>query len=168
MMGYKEIVVDDRNNIYLDNGADVYKGTKGLWNLIMRKTPDGYYPEDLENYKRLIERTNALEMPHKTSPNQRPKNTAKWKFFKDIGLIPGNEEETDEDEFEDAEKGSGIFFLPGDINGLIQQFHLLLAEYRAGNKSSTRNQIVAILDQLLRLDYLNQAEYNYACKELSC
>ena len=173
MMG-QEIVVDDRNNIYLDNGADVYKGTKGLWNLIMSKTPTAYHPEDLDNYKRLIERTNAIEMPHVTSPNDRPKKTAKWRFFKDIGLVPEtrNEDETDEDEFEDAENfekdGSGITFLPGDINGLIQQFHLLLAEYRAGNKSSTRNQIVAILDQLLRLNYLNQEEYNYACKELSC
>ena len=174
MMGHKEIVVDDRNNIYLDNGADVYKGTKGLWNLIMSKTPTAYHPEDLDNYKRLIERTNAIEMPHITTPNDRPKKTAKWRFFKDIGLVPEtrNEDETDEDEFEDAENfekdGSGITFLPGDINGLLEKFHLLLAEHRAGNKSSTKNQIVAILDQLLRLNYLNQEEYNYACKELSC
>ena len=177
MMGNKEITVDNNNNIWLDNGTDSYKGTFGLWKLIMLKAPAGYFDEDLDNYKRLIERTNALEMPHRTSPNDRPKNTAKWRFFKDIGLVPGNEdddEDEDDDEFEDAddeqkeEDGSGIQFLPGDINGLIEQLHLLLAEHRAGNKSSTKNQIVAILDQLLRLNYLNQEEYNAACRTISC
>ena len=82
MMGHKEIVVDDLNNIYLDSGADVYKGTKGLWNLIMSKTPTAYHPEDLDNYKRLIERTNAIEMPHVTSPNDRPKKLPNGDFLK--------------------------------------------------------------------------------------
>ena len=57
MMGNKEIVVDNDNNIWLDNGSDSYKGTFGLWKLIMNKTPEGYFEEDLDNYKRLIERT---------------------------------------------------------------------------------------------------------------
>ena len=167
MMGNKEITVDDNNNIWLDNGTDSYKGTFGLWKLIMYKAPENYFEEDLDNYKRLLERTNALEMPHRTSPNDRPKNTAKWKFFKQIGLVPGHEmDEMDEEEKE--EQGSGITFLPGDINGLIEQLHLLLAEHRAGNKSSTKNQIVAILDQLLRRNYLNQEEYNAMCGAISC
>ena len=38
--------------------------------------------------------------------------------------------------------------------------HLLLAEFRAGHESSTRNRIVAILDQLLRRNYLNQEQYH--------
>ena len=177
MMGGEEIVVDDLNNIHIHDGADSFKGTKALWRLIMLKTPDLYQPKDLEEYKRLVIKTNVIEMPHRTSPNDRPKNTAKWRFFKDIGLVPGNEdddEDEDDDEFEDAddeqkeEDGSGIQFLPGDINGLIEQLHLLLAEHRAGNKSSTKNQIVAILDQLLRLNYLNQEEYNAACRTISC
>ena len=169
MMGHKEIVVDDHNNIHLDNGADSYKGTKGLWNLIMRKTPNMYSPEDLNNYKRLLERTNAIEMPHKTRPSEKPRSTAKYRFFKEIGLVQGggDEEEVYEDE-EKKEEGSGIQFLPGDINGLIEQLHLLLAEHRAGNKSSTKNQIVVILDQLLKRKYLNQEEYNAVCRTISC
>ena len=74
----------------------------------------------------------------------------------------------DEEEGEKENFGSGIQFLPGDIEGLIEQLHLLLAESRAGNKSSTRNQIVAILDQLRRLNHLSQEEYNAVCEELSC
>ena len=64
--------------------------------------------------------------------------------------------------------GTGISYLPGDINGLIEQLHLLLAEFRAGNKSATRNQIVAILDQLLRREYLTQEEYNGVCRSILC
>ena len=170
MMGNKEITVDDNNNIWLDNGTDSYKGTFGLWRLIMLKSPESYLKEDLDNYIRLLERTNALDMPHKTNPNDRPKGTTKWKFFKEIGLVPGGAEDEIENENDDEkeETGSGIQFLPGDINGLIEQLHLLLAEHRAGNKSSTENQIVAILDQLLRRNYLNQEEYNAVCRRISC
>ena len=171
MMGNKEITVDNQNNIWLDNGTDSYKGTFGLWKLIMLKAPDGYFDEDLDNYKRLIERTNALDMPNRTGPNNRPKTTTKWKFFKKIGLVPRAEHDDEienESDNEKEEQGSGITFLPGDINGLIEQLHLLLAEHRAGNKSSTENQIVAILDQLLRRNYLNQEEYNAVCRTLSC
>ena len=174
MMGDKEIVVDDRNNIYLDNGAYSFKGTKGLWVLIMYNKPKPLYDEeDFVNYKELLERTNALDMPHKTSPADRPKSTTKWRFFKENGIVQTQqqeEQEESESEEEDEKKeiGHGIRFLPGNINGLIEQLHLLLAEFRAGNKSSTRNQIVAILDELLRRNYLNQEEYNAVCRTISC
>ena len=87
-------------------------------------------------------------------------------------MAPGEDElETAEEVLAEKKKensGSGIQFLPGDIEGLIEQLHLLLAESRAGNKSSTRNQIVAILDELLRRNYLNQEEYNAVCRTISC
>ena len=112
-------------------------------------------------------------MPHKTSPADRPKSTTKWRFFKENGIVQTQqqeEQEESESEEEDEKKeiGHGIRFLPGNINGLIEQLHLLLAEFRAGNKSSTRNQIVAILDELLRRNYLNQKEYNAVCRTISC
>ena len=183
MMGDKEIVVDDKNNIFLDNGAFSFKGTKGLWDLIMAKSPMLFYKEDLDNYKELLHRTNAIDMPRRTSAADRPKSTAKWRFFKENGIIqedPGeeteDEQETDEEmeqeqgdeKVEKKETGNGIQFLPGDISGLIKQLHLLLAEFHAGNKSSTRNHIVAILDDLLRRNYLNQEEYNAVCRTISC
>ena len=134
----------------------------------MYKTPVVFEPQDLENYKELLQRTNAIDMPH----GKRPKSTLKWQFFKDNGLVPANRGELtaegeEDNGLEEGKGGKGIQFLPGDINGLIEKLHLLVAESRAGNKSSTRNQIVAILDQLLRRNYLNQEEYNAAC-ELSC
>ena len=135
-----------------------------FWKLIMNKAPEGYFEEDLDNHKRLIEKTNAIEMPHITSPNDRPKGTTKWKFLKEIGLVRGAENEVEEK----RQEGTGIQFLSGDVNGLIRQLRLLLGEYCAGNKSSTRNKIVAILDQLLRRNYLNQKEYNAVGRTVSC
>ena len=167
MIGNKEIVVDDEYNIHL--GDFSFKGTKGLWSLITFKHPDVYDPEDLENYKELLDRTNAINIPHVTSIADRPRSTAKWRFFKENGIIQSDENEDEEPELEKKEEtGTGIQFLPGNIRGLIEQLHLLLAEFRAGNKSSTRNQIVAILDQLLKRNYLNQEEYNAVCKTISC
>ena len=56
--------------------------------------------------------------------------------------------------------GNGIQFLPGDINGLQIKLDYLLAEYHAGNTSATRNQIVAITDELLRRKQISQTKYN--------
>ena len=124
-----------------------------------------------------MHRTNAINTPHVTSTADRPRSTTKWRFFKENGIIqedPGeeveDEQEADEEmeqeqgheKVEKKETGNGIQFFPGDISGLIKQFHLLLAEFHAGNKSSTKNQIVAILDDLLRRNYLNQEEYKGA------
>ena len=53
---------------------------------------------------------------------------------------------------------SGIQFLPGDIKGLETKLNLLLAEFQAGN-TSTRNEIVFILDELLRRKRVSRKEY---------
>ena len=57
--------------------------------------------------------------------------------------------------------GDGIVqFLPGDIKGLETKLNYLLGEYRAGNRSPlTRNQIVLILDVLLRMKRISRKEY---------
>ena len=57
--------------------------------------------------------------------------------------------------------GNGVVqFLPGDIKGLETKLNYLLGEYRAGNRSSyTRNEIVSILDELLRRKRISRKEY---------
>ena len=54
---------------------------------------------------------------------------------------------------------SRIQFLPGDINGLKIKLDYLLAEYQAGNTSAVRNEIVAIIDELLRRKQISQEKY---------
>ena len=168
MMGDEEIKVDEFNNISIENTT--IKGTKGLWRLIMMKKPETYEEEDLENYVELLNRTHALNIPNKTEVSQKPGNTAKMRFLKQVGIV---NDEPESDEYEDPlseseKKGEGVNFLPGNIEGLVEQFRLLFAEFCAGNKSSTKKQMVAILDQLLKRGYLNQDEYNAMCEKISC
>ena len=170
MMGNKVITADEYDNIRVDNTS--FKGSKGLWRLIMMKKPEIYEDEDLRDYKELIERTNVLEFPHKINSSNRPRNTSKYEFLTEkFGELESEKEESDDEyksEEEEKKDGTGIYFLPGDINGLINQLHLLLAEFRAGNKSATKNQIVAILDELLKRNYLTQDEYNGVCRTILC
>ena len=169
MMGDKEINVDKDDNIHVDDA--ILKGTKGLWRLVMMKKPDAYDKEDIRDYQELIIRTSVLDVPHTTNAADRPRNTAKYKFLtQNFTPVDSDGEKDGEKDGETDEKkdGTGIVFLPGDIRGLIEQLHLLLAEYRAGNKVATKNQIVAILDQLLKRSYLTQEEYNGVCRSMLC
>ena len=90
--------------------------------------------DDLRDYKEIIDRSNVLKVPQRiTSDQLKDQNTKISKF-----LI--NEEDSEEgeetDKVKDQEKEvSGIYSLPGDIKVLIKQHHLLLVEFRAGNKS---------------------------------
>ena len=49
-------------------------------------------------------------------------------------------------------------FLPSDINSLEEKLNLLLAEFNAGNRAETRNQIVAIIDQLEKKGVIGHSE----------
>ena len=52
-------------------------------------------------------------------------------------------------------------YLPGDINGLARKFQLLAAEFFAGN-TTVRNELVHVLDALLRLKQLTRKNvYEY-------
>ena len=163
MMGEKEIKVDESNNIHVDD--IVIKGTPGLWELIMMNKPEAYNDDDAQQYQELLERTNAIKRPHKINTSDRPTTTLKYKFLTGNGEEEEEAEEGGKRKRRKEQEGKGVHFLPGDINGLIEQLHLLLAEFRAGNKS-TNTQIVAILDELLRRNYLDQDEYNGVCRTL--
>ena len=55
-------------------------------------------------------------------------------------------------------KGYGVGYLPGDINGLARKLNLLATEFFAGN-TTVRNELVHVLDALLRLKQLTRKEY---------
>ena len=99
-MGSKKVEIDDLNNIHIDNGTDTFKGTAGLWELIMLKTPTHFTSEDFEEYKRLVEKTEVIHYPNTKTRSNRPTKTAKWNFFKETGLV----EEESEEEMSDDEQ----------------------------------------------------------------
>ena len=55
-------------------------------------------------------------------------------------------------------KGYGVVYLPGDIIGFTKKLHLLAAEFFAGN-TTVRNELVYVLDALLRFKQLTRKEY---------
>ena len=98
----------------------------------------------MANYKKLVKQTNVITNPHNLKSTSRPKSTYKWRHIFD--------------EMEEKE-GHGIEFLPSDITSLQTKLSYLLGEYRAGNTSATRNEIVAIADNLLKRKHITKAEY---------
>ena len=139
LMGKDIVEVDNNDIIYC---GVTYPGTNGLWSLIMLKVPEDYTDEDFDLYRQLVEHTNVMENPHNLRRNSNVKGTYKWKQI-----------------FSKFRIGNTIQFLPSDIKGLQSKLNYLLGEYRAGNTSATRNQIVAIADELLRRKHLSLPVY---------
>ena len=140
-----------------------YPGTEGLWILITDTTKEQLFlkpkvlnkvitDDDCENYIDILNQTHVLHVD--SDPNNKPKAS---RLFKWTDLLSDlYKEQKDEKEFDEA-KGDGIF-LPGDIKGLKSKLNLLLAEFRAGN-TTTRNEIVFILDELRRRKQMSKKEY---------
>ena len=164
MLGDKEVVIDNDSNITVD-GKKMYRATPGLWSLIMLAAPknESFKNDDIQQYTDLARRTNLIDNPHNVDQNSRIMQTKKYRMLEELMKPEEEQEEEKEDEEEEekreASSGSGVQFLPGDIKGLQTKLNLLLGEYRAGNKSSTRNQIVSILDELKRRKRLSKKDY---------
>ena len=73
------VVLDTDSNITVKDQR--FKGTPGLWQLIMLKKPRDYTTEDFEKYDDLVEATQVIFNPLITSKNDRPKKTVKYKEF---------------------------------------------------------------------------------------
>ena len=108
----------------------------------MENTPntDNVTELDLQTYEEIIHLTNALDLGIQKS--RYAKETDKFRL---INQLPKKEE-----------RGEGIF-LPSDINSLRERLRLLLAEFNAGNRV-TRNEIVAIVDNLVERKKLKKVE----------
>ena len=141
VMGDKIVKFGERGDIIID--GETYKGTAGLWSLISLKVPTDFNGKDMEEYIKLVKQTNVMIHPQNLRTNSNLKKTWKWrKIFNNF-----------------EKKGHGIEFLPSDIISLKQELVYLLGEYRAGNTSATRNQIVAIADNLLKRKHISKLEY---------
>ena len=166
-------------------GDQTFETTPGLWSLIMLNTPHGYTNEDYAVYRVIAEITDVANNPQNVG-NGRPQQTRKYELLKK--LYEGEEEEQEGEGMpwqnpgpiyeptpnerqlwnhlaanltkgKKGEKGGhGMQFLPGDIQGLFSKLGLLIAEFKAGNYN-TRNQIVAILDELKRRKQLTNKKY---------
>ena len=157
-MGEEPVLISD-NNITI--GDNTYQGTPGLWQLIMLNKPETYTTEDFAQYEEIVDNIQVIFNPQTQGSKDKPKTTSKYKYIL-------SQMEAKYDPVEPDPGGDGIQFLPGDINGLLNRFRLLVAERQAGNIKSTTPEIVAILDELLARKEISGQQYNDLCKTLSC
>ena len=109
----------------------------------MLKKPSGDKPKDMANYKKLEQQTNIMTQPRNVGGHSRLYQTYKWKQILSRFL----------------QEGEGIHLLPSNIKTLESKLEILLGEYRAGNQTSTRNEIVPIEDELLRRRAISHNKY---------
>ena len=143
----KKILTIAYNNIYID--GEKFTGTDGLWELIMENKPNpkNYEKEDLDNYGKLLIKTNALHHNfNPDNPNPRASKSYKWENI----LSPIWAAKTYE--------GKGVVVIPSDPNALLERLDLLLASQEAGH-TGVRNELVSICDELKRQGVLDTKAY---------
>ena len=147
-IGETGIQIDEDNNILVNDTS--YKGTSGLWELLMLNKPLNYSETDIGNYEKIVNVTDLRNNPHLTGLGGKPKLTNKYKFLTKLLVT-----------------GEGVI-LPGDITGLLDRLKLVCAERASGNVDATTPEIAAILDELLRKNHISKSEYNTVCGRLGC
>ena len=118
--------------------------------MIGNKEPDSqkYTNEDLDTYADILQGTNAIWRDYNPKTNK-PKSSRSEKYREIIKPIY--------DALKSI-KGSGTVFLPQDPNALVERLKLLKASRKAGH-TGFRNEIVSILDELLRQKCISKEQY---------
>lgn len=132
-----------------------YEGTQGLWNLIMSKSPNEYNDGDLQNYAEILQKSSAMKRDNDPTTNH-PKANKGPKWIKILKPIWKKSKKV---------KGSGTIFLPKDPNALVERLELLMASRQAGN-TGVINELVSILDELLRQNHISRDQYKQISKRV--
>ena len=151
-IGNKQIIIVN-NNIIVDDRK--FKGTRGLWELLMSKNPNTLHIDDNDynEYSKLMVKTNALHKDYNpNNPYPRRSRGNKWNLIRDIWV---NREDIKKKE---GYEGSGVVVIPSDPNALLERLDLLLASQEAGH-TGVRNELVSICDELKRQGVLDTNTY---------
>ena len=137
-IAYKNIIVD----------GEKFRGTPGLWELIMENNPRNYTREDKDEYRRLLIKANVLHRNFDPkNPNPRSSISEKWVNI--LSPIWHNREKYE---------GTGVVVIPSDPNALLERLDLLLASQEAGH-TGVGNELVSICDELKRQGVLDTKTY---------
>ena len=147
----KKILTIAYDNIIVD--GEEFRGTPGLWELIMEDDPRNYTTEDKDEYERLLIKTKVLHRNFgPTNTNPRSSGGYKWnRYFKKVW-----------EEWGKGKKGSGVIIIPSDPNTLLERLDLFLSSQEAGH-TGVGNELVSICDELKRQGVL----YTKAYKKLN-
>ena len=142
----KKILTVAYNNIIVD--GEKFRGTPGLWELIMEDKPRNYDKRDMDEYRDLLIKTNALHCDfNPNNPNPRSSGSKKWNFI--LGPIWYDMK---------GYEGNGIVIMSSDPNALLERLDLLLASQEAGH-TGVGNELVSICDELKRQGVLDAKTY---------
>ena len=142
----KKVLTIAYNNIIVD--GEKFRGTPGLWELIMEERPRNFTKGDLDEYKDLLKKTNALHHDfNPKNPNLRSSKSGKWNVI----LAPIWHEMG-------GYEGKGIVIMSSDPNALLERLDLLLASQKAGH-TGVGNELVSICNELKRQGVLDANAY---------
>ncbi|XP_065650995.1 uncharacterized protein LOC136079202 [Hydra vulgaris] len=153
-IGKKPITI---NNDDITVDGKKYDVTPGLWELVTKFKPNKevYSNEDLRNYREILINTDAL-----TTDKGKVRSSRSEKYNELISPI-WKDIRTPILSKRKLEYGTGVkrtriqtVILPSDPNALVEMLELRIAAWEAGN-SSSRNEAVAISDELLRQGVLS-------------
>ena len=145
-MGDKEINFENDDVIV---GEEKYKGTKGLWDLIVSKDPQDFTDEDVLQYKDLLLETNAI----KQKGSNKPKSSKSRKWNQIIKPI-----------WDEYYKGRITEITGEGLEDLIDRFDLLIRSKNAGH-NNVKNECKNILKKLLKENVIDKNEYNLLHKK---
>ena len=151
-IGNKQVIIVN-NNIIVDDIK--FKGTRGLWELLVSKDPNTLYvdDDDYDEYSKLMVKTNALHKNYDSkNPYPRSNRSNKWNLIRDIWV------KREDIRKKEGYEGSGVVVIPSDPNALLERLDLLLASQEAGH-TGVRNELVSICDELKRQGVLNTNSY---------
>ena len=142
----KKILTIAYNNIIVE--GEKFKGTDGLWELIMEDNPKNYNKEDEDENRDLLIKTNALHRDFDPK-NPKPRASDSYKWMRILRRIWNGSKKVE---------GEGIVVIPSDPNALLERLDLLLASQEAGH-TGVRNELVSICDELKRQGVLDKKTY---------
>ena len=144
-IGNKQATIAD-NNIIIDD--EKFKGTQGLWELIVSKNPDdnNYTYKDYENYERLMLKTTALHRDNNQKSTY-PKGSRSEKWVRLLSPIWRNRRKYE---------GEGVAVILSDPNTLLER--LDLSSKKVGH-TNVGNKLVSICDELKRQGVLDSRFY---------
>ncbi len=162
MLGSKIMDFNQKTGkLYIDK--EEFNATSGLYNLIFYKEPGQYTNNDLDEYKRILEKTNVYRVGN-TSVG-RLKGNGGFKYTQLVKPLLGPESKIRSFSASSSFKGSGFdkmlysekpteYVYWDDVNELVDRLRLLYASKQAGN-TSHNNEILSIIEELREAKVIN-------------
>src|SRR5436190_5941281 len=139
-IGNKQVLIN--GNDLVINGV-TYKGTPGLWELIVSKTPKSYTEDDLDEYKRILEQTSAHTKLYKPDASI---NAGKQYKYTHIIAPLFSRKEGEGMRIASNQKIEQTYW--NDPNELVDKLRLLHYSQLAGN-TGTHNEMESIVEELI-------------------